>query len=187
MSSDVVSEKSQSWAVEPPQPRECTQRCIGFVSLASESATFAANASYLYNATSCPGYTLQELKQTNTGLTAQLDLAGEACNAFESDTQKLTIQVTYETQQRYVVSHLIEFTQQYTIPSSVIPVPDPPMTSYTNSSNLVFNYDASPFAFWITRRFDHPGAMPLSDTTRVVSSQGAHRSCKRNGQLDRTG
>ncbi|EIW74552.1 glycoside hydrolase family 31 protein [Coniophora puteana RWD-64-598 SS2] len=141
---------------------------LGFVTLASVSAALAANASYSYNVTSCPGYTLQELKQTDTGLTAQLDLAGEACNAFGNDIQNLTIQVTYETQQRLHVKIFDAAQQQYTIPSSVVPVPDPPTTSYTNSSDLVFNYDTSPFAFWITRRSDSPGSMPLFDT-RVAS------------------
>lgn len=33
----------------------------------------------------------------------------------------------------------------------------------TNSSDLVFNYEPSPFAFWITRR-SSPDALPLFDT-----------------------
>ncbi|EGN91211.1 hypothetical protein SERLA73DRAFT_157588, partial [Serpula lacrymans var. lacrymans S7.3] len=52
---------------------------------------------------------------------------------------------------------------QFTIPTSVISRPDPPSTSYINGSDLVFNYDASPFAFWITRR-SLPDAFPLFDT-----------------------
>ena len=53
--------------------------------------------------------------------------------------------------------------QQFTIPDSVIERPTAPTTSYIGSSDLVFNYDATPFAFWITRRSD-PDAMPLFDT-----------------------
>ena len=53
--------------------------------------------------------------------------------------------------------------QQFTIPDSVIERPTPPVLSYTNTSDLEFNYDASPFAFWITRRSE-PDAMPLFDT-----------------------
>ncbi|EIW75819.1 glycoside hydrolase family 31 protein [Coniophora puteana RWD-64-598 SS2] len=110
------------------------------------------------------GYTLQDLKQSDTGLTAQLNLAGEACNAFGNDIRNLTIQVTYKTEQRLHVNIFDTAQQQYTIPSSVVPVPNPPPTSYTNSSDLVFNYDATPFAFWITRRSDSADAMPLFDT-----------------------
>jgi alpha-glucosidase len=57
--------------------------------------------------------------------------------------------------------------QQFTIPESVIERPAVPTTSFTKSSDLVFNYDASPFAFWITRRSD-PDTMPIFDT-RVSS------------------
>lgn len=52
---------------------------------------------------------------------------------------------------------------QFTIPSSVIALPDPPTAIHKNTSDLVFNYDASPFAFWITRR-SLPDAAPLFDT-----------------------
>lgn len=48
------------------------------------------------------GYTLKSLHETAFGLTAQLDLAGPACNAFGQDISNLTIQVTYETQARCV-------------------------------------------------------------------------------------
>lgn len=53
--------------------------------------------------------------------------------------------------------------QQFTIPESVIERPAAPKTSYTGNSDLLFNFDAAPFAFWVTRRSD-PGAMPLFDT-----------------------
>ena len=48
-----------------------------------------------------PGYKLQLLTETNIGLTAHLRLAGPACNAFGTDVDSLTVEVTYETQSRY--------------------------------------------------------------------------------------
>jgi alpha-glucosidase len=56
---------------------------------------------------------------------------------------------------------------QFTIPPSVISRPPPPNTSYKHNSDLVFNYESSPFAFWITRR-SQPAASSLFDT-RVKS------------------
>lgn len=53
--------------------------------------------------------------------------------------------------------------QQYTIPDSVVQLPVPPTESFKGTSDLVFNYDSSPFAFWITRR-SLPDAAPLFDT-----------------------
>lgn len=57
--------------------------------------------------------------------------------------------------------------KQFTIPDSVIARPNPPTESFTKSSDLVFNYESSPFAFWITRR-SSPQAAPLFDT-RIAS------------------
>jgi alpha-glucosidase len=52
--------------------------------------------------------------------------------------------------------------QQFTIPKSVIEWPAMPTTSYTSSSNLIFNYNATPFTFWITR-CSNLDVMPLFD------------------------
>ena len=57
--------------------------------------------------------------------------------------------------------------RQFIIPESVIARPTPPSASHSKTSDLVFNYDSSPFAFWITRRSD-PHATPLFDT-RITS------------------
>lgn len=52
---------------------------------------------------------------------------------------------------------------QFTIPSSVISLSSGSSSVQKNSSDLVFNYEPSPFAFWITRRSE-PDAQPLFDT-----------------------
>ena len=49
-----------------------------------------------------PGYTLSGLQETKTGLTAQLNLAGPECNAFGQDVANLTLEVTYDSDTRYV-------------------------------------------------------------------------------------
>lgn len=49
----------------------------------------------------------------------------------------------------------------------MISLPPDPTEDFTQSSDLVFNYDSSPFGFWITRRSE-PDAAPLFDT-RVSS------------------
>lgn len=45
----------------------------------------------------CPGYKASNVKTSDTGLTADLALAGAACNAYGDDLQNLTLTVTYET------------------------------------------------------------------------------------------
>lgn len=57
--------------------------------------------------------------------------------------------------------------QQFTLPAayfeprSLPPTPSSP--TFVNSSDLEFNYESTPFAFWITRRSDTESA-PLFDT-----------------------
>ncbi|KAG8221683.1 glycoside hydrolase family 31 protein [Butyriboletus roseoflavus] len=126
-----------------------------------------SNVTYSLNVTDCPGYTLGSLTESQYGLTAQLSLAGTPCNAFGTDITNLTIEVTYQSQTTLHVKISDTANQQFTIPESVVERPLAPTESFTWSSDLVFNYDESPFAFWITRRSD-PDAMPIFDT-RIAS------------------
>ncbi|KAG0697209.1 glycoside hydrolase family 31 protein [Suillus ampliporus] len=135
----------------------------GVSSLGNKQTFDGITTSYSMNVTDCPGYTLGLLQESDIGLTAQLTLGGPACNAFGLDISDLTIEVTYQSQSTLHVKIYDTANQQFTIPESVIERPVTPTTSYTGSSDLVFNYDATPFAFWITRRSD-PDAMPLFDT-----------------------
>lgn len=53
--------------------------------------------------------------------------------------------------------------QQYTIPDSVFERPSPAKGFDAKKADLQFNFERSPFAFWITRR-SAPHATPLFDT-----------------------
>lgn len=44
----------------------------------------------------CPGYKASNVKTSNNGLTAQLSLAGKACNVYGDDLKNLILEVTYE-------------------------------------------------------------------------------------------
>lgn len=45
----------------------------------------------------CPGYTATNIQQTQNGLTADLHLAGRACNVYGVDLPNLTLTVDYQT------------------------------------------------------------------------------------------
>jgi hypothetical protein len=45
----------------------------------------------------CPGYNATNVQSYGSTLTADLSLAGEACNVFGPDIKKLKLEVTYET------------------------------------------------------------------------------------------
>ncbi|KAK7031219.1 hypothetical protein VNI00_013635 [Paramarasmius palmivorus] len=136
---------------------------VGFLAPAAQAILDVDNNVYSRNVSTCPGYTLGSLSETATGFTAQLSLAGAPCNAFGSDLPNLTIEVAYESISRLHVNIYDSEEKQYTIPESVISRPPAPSDSFKESSDLVFNYEPAPFAFWITRRTD-PSLPPLFDT-----------------------
>ncbi|KAF9269738.1 hypothetical protein L218DRAFT_1072524 [Marasmius fiardii PR-910] len=115
------------------------------------------------NTSSCPGYKLTSQSDSETGLTASLELDGPPCDAFGNDIPNLTIQVTYETTTRLHVNIVDSDHKQFVVPESIVARPPPPTQSFVNNSDLVFNFETSPFAFWITRRSD-PESPPLFDT-----------------------
>ena len=45
----------------------------------------------------CPGYAASNVHQTDNGLTADLHLAGSACNLYGTDLRNLTLTVEYQT------------------------------------------------------------------------------------------
>jgi alpha-glucosidase len=45
----------------------------------------------------CPGYKASAVKSTRSGLTANLKLAGKACNIYGKDLTDLILEVTFET------------------------------------------------------------------------------------------
>jgi alpha-glucosidase len=48
---------------------------------------------------SCPGYKATKIKTDHSSLTADLTLAGTACNVYGTDLTDLTLEVVYETGQ----------------------------------------------------------------------------------------
>ena len=54
---------------------------------------------------SCPGHKASNVKTTGSSLTADLSLAGAACNVYGDDLTSLTLSVTYETGQ-YLIPKL---------------------------------------------------------------------------------
>lgn len=67
---------------------------LGLFRLAS-----AQNGTYVPTSVlnACPGYNAKNIKTSGASLTADLVLAGKACNVFGTDIQELSLQVVYET------------------------------------------------------------------------------------------
>ncbi|KAI9699860.1 MAG: hypothetical protein M1820_007035 [Bogoriella megaspora] len=119
---------------------------------------------------SCPGYSASNLVQGDTSFTADLSLAGTACNTYGDDIQNLTLKVEYESESRLHVQIYDKAEQVYQVPDSVLPRP----TSSSISSDgclLSFSYNESPFWFAVTRKSNNEVLFNTSGTALVFESQ----------------
>lgn len=65
--------------------------------LAAAATLARANLAPEYVEKACPGYKATNVKTAGSSITADLELAGKACNVYGPDVQKLRLEVTYET------------------------------------------------------------------------------------------
>lgn len=63
-------------------------------------ASASAAALATREATTCPGYKATNVKANGGSISADLSLAGAACNVYGTDLDKLVLQVEYETGRR---------------------------------------------------------------------------------------
>lgn len=108
--------------------------------------------------TTFPGYTINSDSITRTstgGISAQLDLI-TYCSAYGKDIPSLTLSVEYETSSRLHVHIYDTPVKQFQIDDSILPRPKRTLfgTDSADKSDLKFNYENSPFAFWVTRKSD---------------------------------
>jgi alpha-glucosidase len=52
----------------------------------------------------CPGYKASDVKQTSSGVTARLTLAGKGCNVYGTDINSLALTVEYQSDSRLSVN-----------------------------------------------------------------------------------
>ncbi|KAH6682594.1 glycoside hydrolase family 31 protein [Halenospora varia] len=120
---------------------------------------------------SCPGYKASNVKTTASSLTADLSLAGTACNVYSDDLKSLTLQVTYDNNDRIHVKIQDPANNVYQIPTSVLPRPDPSSGVNSKNANIQFSYKASPFSFTITRAKTGEVLFDTSAASIVFESQ----------------
>jgi len=115
----------------------------------------------------CPGYKATNVKNSGSTLTADLSLAGKACNVFGTDIQQLKLEVAYETGTTFCPrggnAHILMIprsdtrihvkitdpaVKRYEVPDSVIPRPS---AKPTQAREIEFKYTAEPFSFSVVR------------------------------------
>ncbi|KAK5994888.1 putative alpha/beta-glucosidase agdC [Cladobotryum mycophilum] len=139
-----------------------------FAGLAS-AAVIQRDAQFDDKLAKCPGYKASNIKVGISGLTADLTLAGAACDAYGQDLKDLVLQVTYENDNRIHVKIQDKGNQVYQVPESVFPRPKG--TSRVNGSNLKFAYKESPFSFTISRARNNEVLFDSSAASLVFETQ----------------
>ncbi|WVQ77438.1 hypothetical protein IAR50_007124 [Cryptococcus sp. DSM 104548] len=120
--------------------------------IASQQADFSGDV------TTCQGYAVKDgsVSTTSTGgITAELSLLA-SCNAYGTDLPSLSLSVEYETASRLRVHIYDTPLNQYQVSTAILPYPNRTLTGTDSpdQSDLQFDYDTSPFAFWVTRKSD---------------------------------
>ena len=107
----------------------------------------------------CPGYKGSNVVRTETGLTATLTLAGEACNVYGNDIETLSLTVEYQSADRLSVKIQpanvdAKNSSWYILPEYLVPSPkmDVYATSTMLDNDLGFFWSNDPtFSFSIIR------------------------------------
>ncbi|KAI1502595.1 family 31 glycosyl hydrolase [Biscogniauxia marginata] len=118
----------------------------------------------------CPGYTASNIQTTASGLTADLTLAGEACNVYGTDLEDLSLEVSYDTDNRLHVKIQDASNSVYQVPESVFPRPEGGGSSESTSA-LKFDYVESPFSFTVSRSESGEVLFDTSAANIVFESQ----------------
>lgn len=108
----------------------------------------------------CPGYKASNLENTASGFTADLTLAGPACNVYGNDIADLALTVEYQTKNRLSVKILPKYIvpsnyTEYILDGSLTPEPTADGSTTAEDSDLTFTWTNTPsFQFKVTRTSD---------------------------------
>ncbi|KAH5294293.1 alpha/beta-glucosidase agdC [Parastagonospora nodorum] len=102
---------------------------------------------------SCPGYAASNVSRTESGLTADLTLAGTACNVYSDDIKDLKLVVEYQTDKRLHVKIFDAAVQVFQVHEEVLPRPNNDQVP-ASGSNVALEFDMveSPFSFTVKRK-----------------------------------
>jgi alpha-glucosidase len=162
-------------------------RSRSLFSLIVVSATPALAYQQTSGIESCPGYAASNITTTSTGLTADLKLAGTACNTYGQDLDNLKLSVLYETCKysstftptrcslrvatRLHVKIYDADQNVYQVPESVLPRPNLTAPSSADNAAIKFNYVSKPFSFSVTRTDSNETLFDTSAAAIVFQSQ----------------
>ncbi|KAI1272151.1 glycosyl hydrolases family 31-domain-containing protein [Xylaria sp. FL0933] len=134
--------------------------------LALASASVARSASI----SDCPGYTASNVVESDGKLTADLSLAGTACNVYGTDLTDLKLLVEYQTETRLHVKIYDAGLQVYQLQESVLPRPSSQGVLASDAA-IQFNLTEDPFSFSISRTSSNEILFNTNGTNLIFESQ----------------
>ncbi|CDO71936.1 Glycoside Hydrolase Family 31 protein [Trametes cinnabarina] len=134
------------------------------LAILAQSALLARAVSGSAELDACPGYKAKNVSTLGPKLTAELVLAGQPCNVYGTDIEKLALEVTYESSSRIHVEITDPSDARYEVPESVLPRPHANILLSPHTAAIRLNYTTSPFSFSIYRASTH----------EVLFSTGSH-------------
>jgi alpha-glucosidase len=118
----------------------------------------------------CPGYSASNVDKSDYGLTADLTLAGDACNLYGDDIKDLRLIVEYQTDSRLHVLIQDADEQVYQIQEDIIARP-PNTKQAANASDLAFSLVEEPFSFSVSRRATGEVLFNTNGSSLIFESQ----------------
>lgn len=102
--------------------------------------------------TSTAYYELSAIKDTATGVSGVLDLAGEPSSNYGADIEQLSFEVIYEADDYVRLRVTDPAASRWEVPASIVPRPS--AASKARAADYAFTYTESPFSFEVTRTVD---------------------------------
>ncbi|EJD48260.1 hypothetical protein AURDEDRAFT_61187 [Auricularia subglabra TFB-10046 SS5] len=99
----------------------------------------------------CPGYKAENVVVSELAITADVNIAGKACNAYSRDLNNLRLVVQYQTKDRIRVRLTDQGNNIYQVHDSVFPKPKN-NNVYENRHALKFHLVNEPFSFAVSRK-----------------------------------
>lgn len=106
----------------------------------------------------CPGYTASAVQKSDTGFTADLHLAGPACNVYGNDVEDLTLLVRFQADDRVHVQIQPRYIGQenetwFLLPEALVPSPSDEQGARESSNNMAVTWSNEPsFSFTVKRK-----------------------------------
>ncbi|KAK3694555.1 putative alpha-glucosidase precursor [Podospora appendiculata] len=104
----------------------------------------------------CPGYIASNVHSTDAGFTADLDLAGPACNVYGNDVESLSLLVGFQADNRIHVQIQPRYIGHenetwFILPEALVPRPPDEPRSYGSSNQLDVSWSNDPTFFFTVK------------------------------------